>query len=444
MPEEWANLSPEEKREERFNTWLSPQGIKFSSPKAEKSYNEKVTRLIDVIQLKVPDRVPVCPDIGFFPAYYAGITPEEAMYDYHKLCKAWQNFVLDFEPDSYSSASAICPGKPYEILDYTMYRWPGHGTPPNSPFQCIEGEYMKADEYDDLIRNPSDFWLRVHMPRIFKALEPLRKLYPFTDILEMPATTSVLVPYGTPEIQSALNMLMEAGRESLKWSETVGKCNKEVVEWGYPMFRGSRAKAPFDTIGDTLRGTQGIILDMYRQPDKLLEALDVITPLMIELGVSAANASGNPVVFMPLHKGADGFMSDLQFKTFYWPSLKKVVLGLIEEGLVPYLFAEGAYHTRLETISDLPEGKIIWKFDQTNMDRAKEALGNFACITGNVPSSLLLTGKPEEIKNYCRKLIDIAGKGGGFILTNGASLDTAKPENVRAMIETTKEYGIYK
>ena len=32
---------------------------------------------------------------------------------------------------------------------------------------------------------------------------------------------------------------------------------------------------------------------------------------------------------------------------------------------------------------------------------------------------------------------------GGFILSCGAPLDTAKPENVRAMIEFTKEYGTY-
>ena len=48
------------------------------------------------------------------------------------------------------------------------------------------------------------------------------------------------------------------------------------------------------------------------------------------------------------------------------------------------------------------------------------------------------------MKNYARKLIETAGKGGGFLMTNGAFIDDVKPENVRAMVEFTKEYGVYK
>jgi uroporphyrinogen-III decarboxylase len=203
-------------------------------------------------------------------------------------------------------------------------------------------------------------------------------------------------------------------------------------------------KAPFDTIGDTLRGTQGIIMDMYRQPEKLLEALDKIALLTVASAVSAVNASGGCSVFMPLHKGDDAFMSNKQFERFYWPTLKKVVLGLIEEGIVPLLFAEGRYNNRLEVIRELPRGMVVWQFDQTDMAKAKEVLGGNACIAGNVPTSLLVVGTPQAVKEYCRSLIEVCGKGGGFILTGGANLDKGKPENLRAMIEAVKEYGIYK
>ena len=47
MQRKWAELSPEEKQKERFKLWLSPQGVKFASPEAEKLYSERVTRLID-------------------------------------------------------------------------------------------------------------------------------------------------------------------------------------------------------------------------------------------------------------------------------------------------------------------------------------------------------------------------------------------------------------
>jgi uroporphyrinogen-III decarboxylase len=192
-----------------------------------------------------------------------------------------------------------------------------------------------------------------------------------------------------------------------------------------------------------MRGTRGVMLDMYRQPDKLLQALETFTPIMIQMGLGAAQRTGNPLIFMPLHKGADGFLSDEQFKTFYWPFLKEVILGLVEGGCIPFLAAEGGYNTRLEVIRDLPRGKTVWLFDQTDLFKAKEIVGDTLCIAGNVPSATLKLGTPQEMKDLCKKLIDEVGKGGGFILSNGAFFDHAKPENIKAMIDFTKEYGVY-
>ena len=185
-------------------------------------------------------------------------------------------------------------------------------------------------------------------------------------------------------------------------------------------------------------------MDMYRQPEKLIEAMERIIPLNVEGAVSAANAFEGTIVFMPLHKGDDTFMSDKQYETFYWPSFRKVIMGLIGEGLVPLLFAEGRYNNRLEIINDLPKGKVLWHFDQTDMAKAKEILGDTACIAGNVPTSLLCTGTPQAVKEYCRKLIEVCGKGGGFILTGGASIDKGNPDNLHAMMAAAREYGVYK
>ena len=55
-----------------------------------------------------------------------------------------------------------------------------------------------------------------------------------------------------------------------------------------------------------------------------------------------------------------------------------------------------------------------------------------------------MTGTPAQVSDYCKKLIDIVGKGGGFIMDGATGIpDEAKLENVKAMKETTKEYGIY-
>ena len=119
-------------------------------------------------------------------------------------------------------------------------------------------------------------------------------------------------------------------------------------------------------------------------------------------------------------------------------------MGLIDEGCVPFSFAEGGYNSRLDVIQDLPRAKAIWSFDLTDMAKAKQILGGTACIGGNLPITLLSVGTPQDVKDYARKLINTAGKGGGYIMVNGAVIDEAKPENVKAMVDFTKEYGVYK
>jgi hypothetical protein len=331
-----------------------------------------------------------------------------------------------------------------EKLGYRLYNWPGNGVSEKYPYQCLEDEYMTGDEYEALIDDPSDFFLRIYLPRIFDALKPLADYAPLPGILELPCLAPYLIGLGTPEVQNALQALMDAGKMAYEWGEKINDFEKWAPEQGYVNGAGGISKAPFDVLGDTIRGTRAIMMDMYRTPDILLEALGRITPLMIKLGLSGPDHSDNPIVFIPLHKGADGFMSDEQFKTFYWPSLKALILGLIEEGCIPFLFAEGGYESRLEYLNELPKGGCVWMFDRTDMGRAKKIVGNTTCIAGNVPITKILSGTPEQIKEICKDLIDVAGKGGGYIMTSGCSMDEAKPDTLRAMIDFTKEYGVYK
>jgi len=450
MEKQWEEMSSDEKQEALFARWMSPkdpQGndIKFQSPQAEKAYKERITRIKDAIQMKkLPDQVPVFVIPSFFPVYNAGFTPREAMYDYDKCCMAFKKLVMDFAPDGQIGAVAPGPGKIFDILDYKLYSWPGHGVSPEQSFQANEGEYMKADEYDALIDDPSNFFSNTYLPRVFSALEGFKMLPALTGILEIYGVAFNFIPFGLPPVQVTYKALFEAGAEALKWAGAVGAHNMEMNAAGFPGMWAGFTKAPFDVIGDTLRGTRGVMLDMYRQPDKLLEALERLTPIMIKMGVGVAKMNRQPLVFMPLHKGADGFMSDEQFKKFYWPTFRKVMMGLIAEGVVPNPAAEGKWTTRLEVMQDLPKGKTLWMIDQSDIARAKKTLGKVACMYGNVPSALLALGTPQEVKDYVKKCIDTCAKGGGYILSNGAFFDHAKAENVKAMVDFAKEYGIYK
>jgi uroporphyrinogen-III decarboxylase len=411
----------------------------------EELCKEREQRVKDAIQLKVPDRVPFIPLFEFFPAYYAGITPEEAMYDYDKACMAWKKTIIDFEPDMYIGPAIFRSGPVLETLELKQLKWPGHGVDPNLTYQFVEGEYMKAEEYDEFIENPSDWMIRRYMPRIFGALEPFSELPGIPDqFFYYGAPSAGLATMGTPEVQEAFKALLKAARESLRWATVLRSFVKEMRDLGFMTIFYVATYAPFDFIGDNFRGTHGIMLDMYRRPDKLLEALERATQLVIRMATRRAAAAGIPVVFIPLHKGAEGLMSLEQFKTFYWPTLRKLIMGIIDAGLIPYAYTEGGYTSRLEVISDVPKGKVIYHFERVDMAKAKEILGDVACISGNVPNILLCTGTPQEVRDYCKRLIDVVGKGGGFIMDASATIDEAKFENVKAMADFTKEYGVYK
>jgi hypothetical protein len=446
MKERWVEpaTDADEKQKARFETWLSGKGIPFESPEAEADYKARITLMKDAIQLKkTPRRIPICPSAGFFPVQYAGVSMYDAMYDYDALTGAWEKYCNDLTPDTYNAPTTVVPGRVLDILDLKLGQWPGHGVSKHSEYQYVEKEYMKADEYQDLIDDPTGFFMDTFFPRIFGALKPLQKMPLLPPVNEIPLILPALFPFGDEEVQTAFGNLAKAGQEAIRWRDVVRRLNATIMGKGYPAFSGGFTKAPFDVIGDCLRGTREILMDMYRHPDELIEACERITPFMIKSGVAACKASGHIMPFIPLHKGADGFMSDEQFQTFYWPTLRKVIIGLVNAGMVPQLFAEGGYNQRLEVIGDVPKGKVVWWFDLTDMARAKEIVGPVACIAGNVPLSLLCTASPDDVKAYCKDLMDVAGKDGGFIFSTGAGMQGSRPENVKAMIEFSKDYGIY-
>jgi uroporphyrinogen-III decarboxylase len=437
-----AVMTWQEKREEHFKRWLNPPGVKFVNKEAEKLYKQRVTRFIKAIKLEEPDRVPVITPVQYFPAVYAGTNMKKVMNDYDELKRAWLKFLRDFDDmDCYFPPSLVLPAKVLDMIDYKIQKWPGHGLPDNgTSHQYIEGEYMVPEEYDFLINDPADYLQRYFLPHSVGALEAFGKMSPLTPFVAIPV--GYIAQFADPQIQKAYETLFAAGRETVKWAVAVDEVSQAALSAGLPNVWGGMSGAPFDMIGDFLRGTNGIMMDMFKRPDKLHEAMARIAPIAISEGVASANASGCPIVFMPLHKGTGGFMSNRQFEEFYWPTLKEVMMGLVNEGLVPMPFAEGNYEARLDIIKDMPRSSVIWFFEHMDMAKAKKALGHI-CIAGNVPVSVMCTGKPEEVKERCRKLIEICAPGSGYILTAGAYLDIGNPDNLRAMLEAAKEYGKY-
>jgi uroporphyrinogen-III decarboxylase len=445
-PENWAAMTPEERRSWRLENFRnSGRNVSFVSPQAEKNFRTRVKRLIDVYNLKEPDRVPLSVMAGNLPLKMAGLDARASFYEPDKACEAAMKFNERYaeEIEAFTLPMQLS-GQFMEALDYKLYGWPGHGLADSAGgWQFIEGEYMMADEYDDLIRDPSDFWLRKYLPRVVGAFRPFTMFQPFTTIIEN-VHLNTLGPFSQPAVQDMFRTFIKAGEAYAKAAAATRPYFGQAAAHGFPAPFGMLCFAPFDVLGDTLRGTTNIMKDMFRQPEKLLAALEVIADVTISNVLNSPGIDNFYMISYPLHKGADGWMSRQQFETFYWPSFKRVLEAFINEGLIQSLFAEGGYNTRLEYVNDFPRGTVTWRFDQTDMAKAKELLGKDCCVQGNVPTSLLVTSTPDKVKEYCKNVIETCKPGGGFVLCPGAGAENPRLENLKAMAEAVNEYGWYR
>jgi uroporphyrinogen-III decarboxylase len=417
---------------------------KVSQKSPQEIYQERLKRVNDCLAMKVPDRVPLEIAFGYFPArYYPGITCETAYYDYDKWLAASKKVVTDFGAD-WSSVQNYFPGQVLELIDPKSLAWPGHGTSALHSHQAIEGEFMKGDEYIGFLGDHTDFMLRSYLPRISGAMAPFSKMPTLANAMGgYMGALSIAMGFSDPDIARSIETLQKAGGIMRQEGPRMGGIIREFEKLGFPNFVTGMAIAPFDAISDNLRGMRGTMLDMYRQEDEILETCGMVLKSTLARIPQATPGKIN-AVGIPTHRGSEGFMSMKQFKKLYWPGLRGLIEGLIAKGQTPLVFFEGDYTSRLESLLECPKGKVFAHMDTTDMFRAKEVLNGHMCLSGNVPCSILQTGTPDDVKAHVKKLIDIVGKDGAYIMSTRSPVDDALAENLKALIDFTKEYGQYR
>jgi hypothetical protein len=441
-------MATEDRQAVRLAAWQSLEGKQFANSATAELYRQRTQRFAEIVQLKQPDRVPSVIYAGGIVIRFGGITFGDAYYDIEKSVAAVAKFVAEFQPE-YNVMLGGGPlfGRVFDSLGYQAYKWSGGALPPEVSFQYVEDEYMPAADYDALINNPEGYMLRRYLPRVCTQLSGLRLIPSLFTTVEMLGVSMWLGGLAAPPVQEALSRLAEASRQMGEGMGRLVQAGAELVaRHGCPDALSGFGKAPFDTVADTLRGTRGALLDLYRHPDKLLAASEALVPTSIQMAVGHAPVGAPPLVALPLHKGACGFMSFKQFQKFYWPSLQRVLEGIIAAGMVPYVFVEGTYdEPRLAHIaaSGLAAGRTVWAFDRTDMKLVRRHFNNFACFGGNVPVSLYRAGTPAEMDDYCKRLIDDVAPGGGFFLAPGAAVDEADPAVVHAFMRAAEKFGVY-
>jgi len=427
---------------QKENLLLKEQIEERTGKTVEQLYAERAKRVRNVIELSEPDRVPFLVLIDT-QAHY-GLPNSASYYDPISLKRTMRKVTLDLEPDLSEAGFPSC-GAAMTTLDVKNRIWPGGPVPDNYEYQFIEGEYMKADEYDMFLNDPSGFMIRRYLPRIYRAMMPLAKLPPLDDLL---MGFEGLTPlFASPEFLEMARRLAEAGRQVEEFYKIVGDAQGEFAQLGFPPFAsfapGGVGGAPFDTVTSFLRGMKGSMLDMYRQPDKLLRACELILERRIARAIPADTTHRDypQKIAMPLWRGDPNFMSDTQFKKFYWPGLKKSLQTHVDLGYVPVPFFEARFGDRLECMLELPKGKILASTDAEDAARAKEILGGHTSLLVRCPNSSRIW-PISKLESFLKNAIDKCGKGGGLMLAVLIP-NNSKIEDIQAMLKSIKEYGRY-
>jgi hypothetical protein len=388
----------------------------------------------------VPDRVPF--SVLIEPHAYSEIPNSAAYYDHIALKRTMRNIAVDLEPDM-CEPGFPASGAAMTELDIQNCVWPGGPKPDDYNYQFIEGEYMKEDEYDMFLNDPSGFMIRRYLPRVYGALKPLAKLPPLDSMF---MGLEYLTPlFASPEFLEMAKHLAEAGKHIKELFETIGNTSEELAQLGFPPFasfvRGGVGGAPFDTLTSFLRGMKGSMLDMYRRPDKLLKACEVILERRIAQAIPAdpTHRDYPQKIAMPLWRGDSVFMSDAQFKKFYWPGLKKSLQTHVDLGYIPVPFFEAKFGDRLECMLELPKGKILASIEAVDAVRAKEILGGHTCLLVRCPNTCKLWSL-GQLESFVKDLIDKCGKKGGLIIVIKMP-DKTRIEDMQSMLKSIKEYG---
>jgi hypothetical protein len=406
---------------------------------------ERAQRIADAMQLKQPDRIPLILSIGYALADMGGISRQQLLEDPDLYQQLLEKAAAEYQPDSIHGPMPADP-TPHLILGDRMTVWPGHGVSADTQYQFVESEFMKADEYDAFLDDPTDWVIRTYLPRAFAALEPLAMMPPLSLFVSGSYYLNNMGVLAAAPLADALKTFARAAQAVADGIERSIKQHARMAElgWSDSFLAGPVLTAPFDMMSDALRGMRGIMLDLIRQPDKLLAAQDKVSRVELQFAIDSARAMGATRAFLPLHRGSDGFMSIKQFETMYWKQLKEILVALVEAGITPIVFYEGCWDQRLEYLAELPKGKTVGWFQSSDIFKVKEIVGDTMCIVGGMPNSLLKAGPVGEVRELTQRLCETVGKNGGFMMcTAVGELAGSNPEYVHAWVDATKEFGTY-
>ncbi|NQT41068.1 MAG: hypothetical protein HQ581_26485 [Planctomycetes bacterium] len=393
----------------------------------EALYQARLSRYVTAMRNEKPDQIPIRPFVAEFVAKYCGFTAQEVAHDFDKAFVAARRCAADFDWDAVVGNMVYVWTGLTKAISLKYYAVPGIEIPPDTGFQYIEppedNAHMQPDEYDQLIEDPTGFLYNVWLPRVADDVSPMGQPTSMRNNLSFVKGGMAMMNYFQGFGTQAALLRGDSG--------TVSAISGIL-------------KGPFDIIADKLRGYKGLCMDMYRQPEKVLAACQAMAPHLLHVALSGADPDKNVPIGLWMHRGCVPFLSPAQFEKFYWPTLREVIEELWARGHQTLFYAEGEWNPNLKYIAELPDRSIIYHVDRGDIFEVHEAVGHKFCISGGIPNDLLAFGTPEEVRQCCKKVIDGVAGNGGYIMDASAIMqDDTRAENLKAMTDFTREYGVY-
>jgi hypothetical protein len=390
-------------------------------------YAERLNRYVTAMRNEKPDRIPIRPFVAEFTAKYAGYTCQEVAHDYEKAFAAARKCAAEFDWDAVVGNMVYVWTGLTQAIGLTYYGVPGIDIPADTGFQYREppeeNAFMKPDEYDELIDDPTGFLFNTWLPRVSTAVSAKGKPTSYENNLSF----------------------LKGGMAMLNYFNAFGPQGEMLrTESGTVSAISGMLKAPFDVIADKMRGYIGLAMDLFERPEKVLAACEAMMPHLLHVALSGADPDKNVPITIWMHRGCVPFISPAQFETLYWPTLKPIVEALWAQGHQVLFYAEGDWNAHLEHFAELPDRSIVYHVDRADILEVHKAIGHKFCLSGGIPNYLLTVGSPDDVRAYCKKVIDDVAGDGGYIMDASAIIQNdAKVENIRAMTEFTREYGVY-
>lgn len=403
------------------------KGMGSGKMNTEQVYQERLRRYVTAMRNGKPDRIPIRPFAAEFTAKFAGYTCQEVTHDYEKAFDAVRKCAAHFDWDAVVGNMVYVWTGLTQAIGLKYYGVPGIDLPPNTGFQYREppeGQaFMRADEYDQLIEDPTGFLFNVWLPRV----------------------SQDVCPPGTPATYRNNLSFLKGGMAMMQYFSALGEQSARLrSEFGMVSAISGILKAPFDILADKLRGYVGLAMDMLERPDKVLAACEALMPHLLHVALGGADPEKNVPVGLWMHRGCVPFFSPEQFDSHYWPTLKPVIEELWAHGHQTLFYAEGDWNRHLHRFAELPDASIVYHVDRGDIFEVHRKLGHKFCLSGGIPNLILAIGSPDEVRDHCKKVIDGVARDGGYILDASAIIQNdARVENIEAMTDFVREYGVY-